>query len=180
MPGCNCGRGKRPILGDTFEGAQGSLVDPVGRPQVRPSFLRDERTLPPWVFYREPPVEQLLSAEPEDDLFHLPPSPNPLSSRDTSPPPDFGLAPVQSQTDAADAAVEEGPVTEDEEVVPESVSCVCGRPDSAENMVACGTDPHPGEAHVGGVAWFHLSCAGLENLPRKGKHIRDPLTLVLC
>lgn len=161
VPGCRCGLGKAPILGGAFEGAQGSLVDPVARPLI----LREEPALPPWCFYREPPFGQHLPTEPEDDPFLLPPSPTIPSSRESSPLPDPGLDPVESQADVADAAVEESaaPI--------ESITCYCGRPDSVENMIACGTDPHPGEAHDGGLAWFHQSCAGLEQVPAEGEHI---------
>lgn len=165
-----CGLGKRPILGDNFEGVQGSLVDPATRPRV---VLREEPSLPPWVFDLEPPFGQLPPAGPEDGPFFVPPSPTTLSSRESSPLPDPGLAPVESQTDATEAAVEESTETG------ASVSCVCGRPDAAENMIACGTDPHPGEVHAGGVAWFHYSCAGFEEAPRAGECTRDHSTLVL-
>jgi len=170
VPGCMCGLGKEPILGDDSEGAQGSLVDPVAQPRV---VRREEPSLPPWVFDLEPPFGQLPPAGPEDDPFFLPPSPTTLSSRESSPLPDPGLAPVESQTDAAEAAAEESAETT------EPAACLCGRPDSDQNMIACGTEPHPGEVHAGGVAWFHLSCAGLERAPRDGKHTRNPLTLVL-
>ena len=162
-----CGLGRRPVLGVNAEGTQGSLVEPAVRPLL---VLREEPALPPWVFYREPPLDQRLPAGPEDDPVFLPPSPTILSRSESSPLPGPGLAPVEPQTDAAEAAVEENAETA------ESFSCFCGKPDSVENMVACGTDPHPGEA---AVVWFHQSCAGLKKVPAEGEQIRDWFRLVL-